>query len=271
MVADICNTQMAADLDQYSAYLDKLGRCVDCMVVIDDLTQIRFSASLVVNPNYGIDPNAYRVAPNTKLLLGPEFALFNKAFRMAAVAPKVLKNRVENVLVSMGAGRDIHGAVAKVLTALSSLPDNDLLTLRLVTGLDTSAHERYKNTLSTYKGRYTILANVRNMPELFTWADIAVVSGGLSKYEAALTGTPSLVIAQTEHEVDWMDKFESAETADYVGYAKDISVPMLIDALDHLNTDRQARETMSTRGKALVAGAGVHRIVGEVKALLRSE
>ena len=109
------------------------------------------------------------------------------------------------------------------------------------------------------------------MPELFTWADIAVVSGGLSKYEAALTGTPSLVIAQTEHEVDWMDKFESAETADYVGYAKDISVPMLIDALDHLNTDRQARETMSTRGKALVAGAGVHRIVGEVKAFLRSE
>jgi spore coat polysaccharide biosynthesis predicted glycosyltransferase SpsG len=90
------------------------------------------------------------------------------------------------------------------------------------------------------------------------WADVAITSGGLTKYDAAVCGTPSLVISQNEYEHEYTSEFESLRSIDHLGLADEVTSQLICDRLCALVADQGLRTQMSKSGKQICGdGLGV--------------
>ena len=95
-------------------------------------------------------------------------------------------------------------------------------------------------------------------------SDLAITGGGLTKYETAVTGTPSIILSQVAHQVDLAEEFEKEGTALNLGLGTEVSQEDITEAVTRLSGDGALRAEMSRRGKRLVDGRGVERIISEI-------
>ncbi|MDZ7681648.1 MAG: hypothetical protein U5J63_08065 [Fodinibius sp.] len=100
----------------YQARVKEEGSKVVC---VDDIHQTRFVADAVINHAPGISQSAYSIADDTKLYLGPDYALLREAFVRLARNFQVVQS-LETAFVCFG-GSDPHDFTAKTLRALSRL------------------------------------------------------------------------------------------------------------------------------------------------------
>jgi spore coat polysaccharide biosynthesis protein SpsF len=93
---------------------------------------------------------------------------------------------------------------------------------------------------------------------------MAVLSGGVLKYEAAACGLPALLVAVVEHQVDAARRLAVAGAARYLGRLDRLSAFALGTAVARLRRDADSRRRMLTAGRRLVDGRGVQRIADAV-------
>ena len=89
-------------VDSYHAEARLLAvlRRAALVVAIDDLADRPLAVDVVVNGAWHAERLAYRVEPETRRLLGPRYALLERAF--AEAMPRAVSERVERVLVTLG-------------------------------------------------------------------------------------------------------------------------------------------------------------------------
>jgi UDP-2,4-diacetamido-2,4,6-trideoxy-beta-L-altropyranose hydrolase len=91
-------------------------------------------------------------------------------------------------------------------------------------------------------------------------SDISISAGGITLYELAATGTPTIVLCEEPFEVETAKRMEKAGMCINLGYAKNLNKNGLTSTVLSLIRDKKQRENMSKKGKALVDGRGVHRV-----------
>ena len=96
------------------------------------------------------------------------------------------------------------------------------------------------------------------------WSDLAITGGGLTKYETAVTGTPSVIISQVAHQAELAKEFEREGTALHLGLGSKVGEEDIAQAVERLLRDDALRAEMSKRGKRLVDGKGIERIISEI-------
>jgi spore coat polysaccharide biosynthesis predicted glycosyltransferase SpsG len=109
--------------------------------------------------------------------------------------------------------------------------------------------------------KWTFTRMCNRMAEVLAVADLAVTGGGLTKYETALLGVPSVVLSQVEHQHTLMTDFQEAETCLYTGRAGSIDEEELADTLQSLSSSPDRLAEMSRNGQKLVDGNGRKRII----------
>jgi spore coat polysaccharide biosynthesis predicted glycosyltransferase SpsG len=102
------------------------------------------------------------------------------------------------------------------------------------------------------------------MAELMLWADLAIIGDGLTKYEAAVTGTPSLMVSRPGSPSKLNRAFAETGATHSLGLWTELEVERLSETIHQALRDHSWRAKLSRKGKALVDGRGRERILESI-------
>ncbi|WP_308431450.1 UDP-2,4-diacetamido-2,4,6-trideoxy-beta-L-altropyranose hydrolase [Chitinilyticum piscinae] len=229
------------------------------VAVIDDLCNRVHAADIVVDQGIDADLSSYRalVSPACRLLLGPKFALLRREFsEFACQAPKHLAKKI---LVNFG-GADPHGSTLQVLQALSGRAQFEPV---VVAGWANPDWDKIHQICIAENWR--AYRSVSNMAELMSGMDLAIGAVGGSTWERCAVGLPAICIAVAENQLGLARSLESHGVIELLGEAAQVTERKILDALEGLAPDLLRREKMVQRGRALVDGQGVRRVLDEMR------
>jgi len=234
------------------------------LLLWDDYGQVEhYCPDLILNQNLHASPQMYlRREPYTRVLLGPRYAQLRREFLDWRSLRRDIPAVARKVLVTLGGG-DPDNATSKVMQALARLRKAEAL---VVVGGSNRNLASLQSATSDQPFPIRLLVDGPNMPQLMAWADVAVSAGGCTAWELAFMGLPSLMIALTKDQMDTAAALDREGVSMNLGQHEQLSVERLATALESVLTDLPLREQMSRRGRQLVDGFGVARVVTRVSA-----
>jgi len=170
------------------------------------------------------------------------------------------------LLVTMG-GSDPLNLTLKALRALDSLTAE--FKTEVLLGPGYSHYPALENFLKKAAGRYHLHKNLPEVGAVFVRADLAVASFGVTAYELAEAGVPSLLLGISEDHVRSASSFETAGIGYNLGLYSDVSEESIRQAVLSLLADQQLRQQMAVKARELVDGGGAERIAAKVFALIQ--
>jgi spore coat polysaccharide biosynthesis predicted glycosyltransferase SpsG len=212
-------------------------------VAIDDFASVgEWHDAIVVNPNIGSEHLAYAGA--RVVAAGPAYALLRPEIARLAGRPRSLAPRGRRLLVCLGGG------------AWPS--ESDAL-------LDALAGTTFE-VRATFDSDRPEAVPPDTLAEQLEWADVAIVSGGVVKYEAAAAGLPMVVAAVVPHQAIVARAFAAETGAPFGGSLSDVQPSELVALVERLAADLETRAALSARAQDLVDGRGAQRVAALVEA-----
>lgn len=229
-------------------YIQSLQNFAGLVVTVDDAGEGARHADLRINALY----------PIADSVGDPQYVALRSEFQEAHKRGKTVRGKVQELLVTQG-GSDTYGFTPRILRALEGMAVRPHCTV--VIGPAFRHEAELKEAVSAATMDFSILRNARNMAELMRNADLAITAGGLTMFELACVGTPSLVVCAEPFEVETAARLEKAGAVLNLGFGGSLDYTRLPESVDALAEDAEMRSTMSRCGKQLVDGKGCERIV----------
>jgi UDP-2,4-diacetamido-2,4,6-trideoxy-beta-L-altropyranose hydrolase len=228
------------------------------LLVVDDYQHAaRYEADMVLNQNPAAEALEYPRKPETKLLLGTRFALLRREFWGWRGRQPPRDREARKLLVSLG-GSDPGNVAIRVLRAAEAIAMPGL-SLDVVCGPETGPDLGDAARGSRHIVR--ILRTVEDMAALMAETDAAVSAGGSTVWELAFMGVPFVVLASAENQrpnAEWLVRHGGAL---YGGWHADATAEALAEPTKALLRDSSLRATLAARGRELVDGDGVERVL----------
>lgn len=262
VVTDICHTELLADVAPLAAFHASLLQQYPLLVLTGG-ESIEWPASIVVSPYFRVEYPTPRIRRECVYLLGPSYFIFREEFRAAARVPRSISPEARRVLITIGGGDPAHLS-AKALRAMGMVSDAKL-EVRVIAGPAFTARERGEidDATAALAGTHLIIEAGSNLAEHMLWADLAITGDGLTKYETAVTGTPSIMLSRADSERSLNRQFVQAGTVVHVE-ASTVEISALAAEIDTVLRDAGLRQSMSDQGKRMVDGRGLDRIIGYI-------
>ena len=124
------------------------------------------------------------------------------------------RKKINKILISMG-GSDTYNMTLKILDYLKKKK----ITSTVICG----PASKLNNVIKKYKKDFKIKYNVKNIFKEFSNHDILISGGGMTPFEAASTGLPSIVIASELFEIPVCKKLQKIGISKFIGYRKKIN------------------------------------------------
>jgi len=107
----------------------------------------------------------------------------------------------------------------------------------------------------------------RNVPatgmrRLMEWADVAVAAPGSTVWELAYLGVPAVLIGVADNQTAIGERLKREGRAVYLGWHDDVTDARIAAAVRELLRDRAGRARLRRRGREMVDGKGLDRILG---------
>lgn len=249
---------IAADGYQFEAvYQRAIKEAGLRLLLVDDYGHCNhYCADIVLNQNLSARPEWYQHRePHTRLLLGTRYVLLRDQFRAYRDWQRDIAPVARKVLVTLG-GADPDNVTGKVIEALRGLD----VEAKIVVGGSNPNLEKLKAETGNLKS-CELLVNSNDMPALMAWADMAIAAGGTTSWELAFMGLPSLVLVLADNQRDIATALDREGISINLGWHPDVQAAKLAETLRTLLVDAERRATMSQRGRQLVDGCGVARVV----------
>ena len=250
-------------LDTDHAYMSRIKEIANLKVIcIDNNTHLKkIDADMLINANV-FDEGETKTIGLTRYYLGPKYVILRKEFELAHREGKKIKDNVGTILVVSG-GADF---------ARQSLILNSVKTLRKI-GEEIGVHLiigpafQYKNELNDLLSKtnrhFYVSYNPPNLVDIMKSADMAITAAGITLYELATLGIPSIAIPQitpkTSHQEDIARSFERYGAC--INLGKFPNNELVYVETTKLMEDKSLREQLSDNGKALVDGEGLGRTI----------
>jgi spore coat polysaccharide biosynthesis predicted glycosyltransferase SpsG len=218
----------------------------------DDRQLLASPARIVVQPSLP----AWSPAPGGRAgraLVGYAFAPLGRSVLRAAAEQR-------------GRAAQAEGAIPRVLLCFGGSDPADV-TARL--GVALAANPRWSLEVAVgpdYRGAAQArgLAVLREPPDLaglLAAADVAILGAGTMKFEAAVLGTPALLLAVADDQLPVGPPFASTGAAAWAGDGREVEPALVVEMLAALALDPRRRAAMARRGREVVPGDGARRIV----------
>jgi len=242
------------------AYRSALRRQVERLAIIDDTGGPGpWVADVVVNQNYGASTALYPDHdPATALLLGPHFALLRPEFARRRAEGRPGDGRVHRIVVSLG-GTDPKDVASLVLAALGSLSASGWRAI-VAAGAANPRAASLKTRAAALGRPVHVIRSPSSMARLLAWADLAILAGGVTVWEALALGVPVIGIAVADNQVPAAEALSRDGLWHYLGRVEEIGAARVFEAIERLRADPGERLRLSTAGRALVDGKGAERV-----------
>lgn len=170
---------------------------------------------------------------------------------------KPVPQEIHELLVTQG-GADTHGFTPRIVDAIGQLR---IPHCTVVVGPAFRHDRELEQVLRQTSAALSMVRNTRDMARLMWNADLAITAGGLTLFELACIGTPSLTICGERFELETARRLEQAGITRCLGFGGDLGVAHIREAVEWLAQDAPRRHAMSQTGKRLIDGQGAGRIV----------
>jgi UDP-2,4-diacetamido-2,4,6-trideoxy-beta-L-altropyranose hydrolase len=250
---------------QFDADYQKQLQSFRPVLAIDDNGLLDYyAAELVLNQNAHACAEMYpHISPNTKLLLGPRFALLRNEFVVYHDWTRAIPDRGSRVLLTMG-GSDPGNLTPRILPLLAELADHDL-RIRVVVGGSAENANVVDGIAARFAGRVEVLRDVRNMAELMAWADLAISGAGTTCWEMCWLGLPAILVVVAENQRFIAEQLTALGAVENAGCGDSIDPASLAELCRQLLADKGKRAGMSLRAKQVVDGRGRDRVLDRMK------
>lgn len=249
-------------LDGYYFGADYEGRLrerVPRLLAIDDEGHAgRHVADLILDQNLAARATSYVARPAaSECLLGPDFALLRRDFRVARVSSRVTAALGRKLLLTMG-GTDPAAATETLLDVLEPVAHE--FELEVVTGTANPRAAALAERLGWWPS-VTRLVLDADMPKRLAWADLAISAAGTTCWELACLGVPALLVSVADNQRPNASAMAAHGAALDLGDVATLDGEALVEALFALAHETERRRLMAERGRALVDGQGARRVV----------
>lgn len=233
------------------------------LLTLDDLAAFAPVAQLVVNQNLGFPAEAYPAAPATRVLVGAAYVLLRPELREAArlVLGSAASVTAPRILISFG-GADPRGLTLPLARALlPRLPPRARVTALL--GCATAPRlDRELDGLAATDPRLIVRKDVTHVEHALLDADLAILGAGTTTWEALALGIPVLAVVTSAAQrvvAEGLQRFAAARVFGLTDELGDLE--HLASEVIELANRPDERATLSARGRALIDGRGVWRVI----------
>jgi UDP-2,4-diacetamido-2,4,6-trideoxy-beta-L-altropyranose hydrolase len=231
------------------------------IVVIDDLADRPLPVDLVVNGAVNAGELSYRTSPQTRLLLGPEYALLREEF--SSDPDRRIRTRVERVLIITG-GAD-PSALTPKLIAWTHKAIGKVAQDVVVGPFFTDDVLRQIEKLVDNDSSIILHRDPQHLRDLMLKCDVAIAGGGQTTYELAATGTPAVTIRLAYNQSGNLRGLSAHGSLEWAGDIHEGDLERrVIGTLRSLAENPDKRAAMSRTGRALVDGQGAGRVAKAV-------
>ena len=238
-------------------YITKLKKLGILIITLDDPEEKRLSVDLAFYPPI---PQVKKWSWNNfngQLFSDWKYVILNRKFPSSN--PK-RTNSIPKILVSMG-GTDIKGFTLLAIKSLIEIEESFFTTVLLGPGF--SDHQKL-NTLLANNKRFKTQLFSEDLDKLMSESDIAIASFGVTAYELAHIGVPSILLSLTEDHAESASIFADEEIGISIGYNHAVNKNSIKSAVKTLLSDVSRRKKMSRRAKKLIDGKGAYRIAKKI-------
>lgn len=239
------------------------------LLVIDDTNHLsHYHADILLNQNIHATKLAYHCGEDTTLLLGTRYLLLRREFLKYKDWKRGMSDRAKKIMVTFG-GSDPDNVTLKVIKALNSLGD-PTLEVKIVAGPANTNISSLEKEIHHSPFAIHLLSSPSNMPELMTWADIAISAGGSTCWELAFMGLPNIITVIADNQRGIAEELGNEGAVINCGWHEDITLKQYVQTLKEIVQDKGKRSSLAEQGKKLVDGNGARRIiramfVGQIK------
>ncbi|MBT4512407.1 MAG: hypothetical protein HOC20_09400 [Chloroflexi bacterium] len=263
ILTDLSHSDNHSRLSEYYSFYDILLESNRHVVVVDDIEKIDLPFDVQIIPYYETEHLDYIRFDKTKYLLGCSYFIVSEKLARAANSTRVIRPIGTRVLVSIG-GSDPTKMTPLVANAIARLSRPEMEVKFICwEGFSSDAAHQIEAAMQNYDGVYELCSS-QDISEFMLWCDILVSAGGLTKYEAALTGTPDIIISGSDLEMKRADRFAQSGCAFHIGHQANVHADELSEIIELLSANHDTRLSMSNRGKAMIDGKGTERIINQL-------
>lgn len=222
------------------------------VAAVDDFGWGSFFVDLLVNTN-PVDRTTYETLPETRVLLGPEYALIREGF---AGRYRERDRSSGTLLVTLG-GADVAAVSSRVLDVVAqSAVFERTLVVQGPAAEDVGARPGLE-----------VVVDPIDVAAIFDSADAAVATAGVTTWELLCLGVPTALIEVAENQRHVIRAATDLGAAIFVGTTAQIE-ERLGDAIDQL-ADPAIRRELTWRGRDLIDGRGAERVVGALEEAIK--
>lgn len=270
IVSDLSCKIFVSDIRDTSVeYMRKARNISECLVTFDDLGKGRHLADILVDANIDekFNPTGKEQKGNLPLyLFGAPYILLREEF--GSCEKKEIKEKVKHLLITMG-GSDAKGITLKVAEAIEEIKLDIEVLIILGRGFRLK-DELFNITQSSYR-KFTILCDEKNIFEHMLWADLAITSAGVTMFELACCGVPTIVIPYNEDQEKNTYQFLERNLIINLGMSDYVTQKEISKVVNSIIDNYETRERMSRESQKFVDGQGLFRIIEVIKKYERGE
>jgi UDP-2,4-diacetamido-2,4,6-trideoxy-beta-L-altropyranose hydrolase len=206
-----------------------LQKTYEKLMVIDDLGDREQSCDLLLDQNYGSNPDKYKalVPEKCKILTGANYALLRPEFpqwRDYSLRSR-LRPQLNSILITLG-GVDPDNYTGQILEKLSKVNLPKAIRITVIMGATAPHLLEVQKVARAMPYSTDVKNNVSNMAELMANSDLAIGAAGATTWERCCLGLPSIqvVIADNQRKIA-----ENLSNINAIKYIKNVDeIPLLI-------------------------------------------
>ena len=238
--------------EKYSDELKNVKKRVKKHLAIIDMGLGQVEADIIIDGHVKpIIPYKYiNMFPH---YVGPKYFIVSSRFRHFNKVRKKIRKRAKKIFLSLGGGVKIEQ-----LYRFSELLGRERYTIEIAFGFGKSSRERrwFRKNFPFIK----IAGKVQDLSRKYYEADISIIAGGISYYESAVTGTPSLYFYKDEFQKFIAEELEKAGVGICIGHIDKFNEYEFIEVLKKLRYNQIKREEISKKSKHLIDGLAIERV-----------
>jgi spore coat polysaccharide biosynthesis predicted glycosyltransferase SpsG len=234
--------------------LDALAVRGATIAVLEDMGERRWAAHLAFYPPVPQVQMADWSGFQGRLCVGWEWVILRSQFA-GSLPPR--DNSTTCLLIAMG-GSDPAGLTLKAVRAVDRV-EGDFESV-IILGSAFCHRESLQSILGNTRRRFTVQEDVREMSAAMAGADVAICSFGMTAYELAAMGVPTVYACLSEDHEESASALVAAGMGISVGVDDQHTEMRLSVAVERLLQDKNARAQMSARARELIDGHGANRI-----------
>ena len=186
-----------------------------------------------------------------------KYIALSSIFQQKHNIPKRIRERIGRILVTQG-GSDTYGYTPKIMRALYNIPNT--IHVDVIFGPSFSHYPEVDKILHRAPRDFNIITRRGDLSDLMLEADLAISAAGITLFELACLGIPTIVVCGELFEVETAKRLQREGFGINLGFGGHVDEDDIYTTVRQLMHDFNLRSEMNKKGKGLIDGCGIQRM-----------